>query len=500
MDRRKWIKRAAIGSVLLGGAGVYPFLEAKWCRLRRATVTLPNLPKPFEGTTVAFLSDVHHGPFVPRSYVRSIVEMTNALKADFVLLGGDYCHRGPRFIAPVLEELGKLKAPMGRFAVLGNHDHWDGPRESIDGLEAAGIPLLRNRGVWIEKGLARLRIGGVGDLWCDKVDVASAVGDATVDDAVLLLSHNPDVAETLTDPRVGLMLSGHTHGGQVIVPFYGAPFVALGLRPEVSPRADPRAGVQRLHQPGCRHRRASSPPVLPPRGRPAHADRSGRRVKSTMGRPKKSTSRYRTVADLLHQLGDIPPDRVRLDPPPGKATERHLIAADDRKDILCELVDGVLVEKAAGCPEALVVTEFACHLGLFIKQGRLGIVTGVNGPFRLRPGLVLSPSLSFITWARLPGRKIPRESIPTLAPDLVVEVLREANTRGEIKRKLREYFDAGVRLVWLIDPRTRTAVVHTSPKASTKLGQGQSLDGGDVLPGFALPLAELFECLDRRDD
>ena len=223
MNRRKWIKRAAIGSVLLGGA--YPFLEAKWCRLRRATVALPNLGRPFEGTTIAFLSDVHHGPFVPRGYVRSIVEMTNALKPDLVMLGGDYCYRGARFIAPALEELGELEAPMGRFAVLGNHDHWDGLRQSIDGLKAAGIPLLRNEGTWVEKGPARLRIGGVGDLWCDRQDVDAALGDATARDAVVLLSHNPDVAETLRDPRVGLMLSGHTHGGQVILPFFGAPIV-----------------------------------------------------------------------------------------------------------------------------------------------------------------------------------------------------------------------------------------------------------------------------------
>jgi predicted MPP superfamily phosphohydrolase len=223
MNRRKWIKRAAIGSLVVGG--IYPLLEAKWCRLRRVTANLPNLPKPFEGTTVAFLSDIHHGPFVPRSYVRSIVEMTNALKPDLVLLGGDYCYRGPKYIAPALEDLSKLEARMGRFAVLGNHDHWDGLRQSIDGLEEAGIPLLRNSGIWLERGLARLRIGGVGDLWCDKQDVDAALGDATTRDAVLLLSHNPDVAETLRDPRVGLMMSGHTHGGQVILPFLGAPIV-----------------------------------------------------------------------------------------------------------------------------------------------------------------------------------------------------------------------------------------------------------------------------------
>ncbi len=227
MDRRRFLKRAAIGSAgaILAG-GVYPFLEAKWTRLTRVTVALPNLPAPFEGTTAAFLSDVHHGPYVPRSYVRDVVAMTNSLNPDVVLLGGDYCHDGTRFVAPALEDLGKLRAPMGRFAVLGNHDHWDGLAESIAGLDRAGIPLLRNTGVWLEKGGRRLRVAGVGDLWTDELDVAHAVGDEANDrDAVVLLSHNPDLAETIRDPRVGLILSGHTHGGQVVVPGYGAPIV-----------------------------------------------------------------------------------------------------------------------------------------------------------------------------------------------------------------------------------------------------------------------------------
>lgn len=223
MTRRQWIKRAAIGSVALGGA--YPLLEAKWCRLRRQAVALPNLPAAFEGTTVAFLSDIHHGPFVPRAYVRSVVAMTNALKPDLVLLGGDFTHHGNRYVAPVHEDLAGLKARIGRFAVLGNHDYWDGFEESVAGLVAGGITYLRNSGEWVERGGARLRIGGVADLWCDAPDVAGALGDATDRDATLVLSHNPDVAETLRDPRVGLMLSGHTHGGQVVVPLYGAPRV-----------------------------------------------------------------------------------------------------------------------------------------------------------------------------------------------------------------------------------------------------------------------------------
>src|SRR4051794_38831096 len=116
MNRRWWIKRAAIGSV--AAAGAYPFLEAKWCRVTRATVNLPRLPRPFEGTTVAFLSDVHHGRFVPRAYVRSVVAMTNALKPDIVALGGDYSYHGAHYLAPAMEDLGGLRARLGRFAVL----------------------------------------------------------------------------------------------------------------------------------------------------------------------------------------------------------------------------------------------------------------------------------------------------------------------------------------------------------------------------------------------
>ena len=224
MTRRQLVKRAVVTSVVLGGA--YPLLEAKWCRLTRQTVTIPHLPAAFDGTTVAYLADIHHGPFVPRAYVRSVVAMTNSLNPDLVLLGGDYTHAGSRYVAPVHEDLARLRGRLGRFAVLGNHDRWDGLQASMAGLAAARIPLLRNAGTWVEKGGSRLRIAGVGDLWTDRVDVARAIGPETTDrDAVILLSHNPDVAEHAEDRRIGLMLSGHTHGGQVVVPGYGAPIV-----------------------------------------------------------------------------------------------------------------------------------------------------------------------------------------------------------------------------------------------------------------------------------
>lgn len=226
MNRRKLAKRAALalGGMALLGVG-YPLLEAKWCQVARQTIKVPNLPREFQGKTVAFLTDVHHGPFVPRAYIRSVVEMTNALRPDIVALGGDYVHRDRKYISPCFAELGRLRAPLGRFAVLGNHDHWEGANETRAALAEAGVTDLTNTGAWIDQGLRRLRIGGLGDLWEDRQDLVSAIGDATRDDALILLSHNPDVVETLTDRRIGLVLSGHTHGGQVVLPGYGAPRV-----------------------------------------------------------------------------------------------------------------------------------------------------------------------------------------------------------------------------------------------------------------------------------
>jgi len=204
---------------------IYPFLEAKWCRLQRETIALPNLPLPFRGITVALLADVHHGPFVPLVYIRRIVAMTNALKPDITVLAGDYVYQHEKYIAPGIEELGKLEAKLGRFAVRGNHDNRSYEVFSRRALADAKLPDLNNRGIWLERGSGRLRICGVGDLWTDRQDLGAALGDATERDAVLLLSHNPDFVETIRDPRVGLVLSGHTHGGQVIVPGFGAPIV-----------------------------------------------------------------------------------------------------------------------------------------------------------------------------------------------------------------------------------------------------------------------------------
>ncbi|MFN0056757.1 MAG: Uma2 family endonuclease [Planctomycetales bacterium] len=203
-----------------------------------------------------------------------------------------------------------------------------------------------------------------------------------------------------------------------------------------------------------------------------------------------------TLADLLDALGDISPGRVRLHPPPGAATETDVTDIRDDERRLYELVDGVLVEKVKGFRESIVACVLIQRLGSFVKEHDLGVVTGEAGMLRLARGLVRIPDVSFIAWSRFSDRRIPDEPIPNLAPDLSVEILSAGNTPREIKRKLTEYFDAGVRLAWIIDPGSKSAEAYTSPTAFTRVTGADALSGRDVAPGFQIPLAELFADLD----
>jgi Uma2 family endonuclease len=206
----------------------------------------------------------------------------------------------------------------------------------------------------------------------------------------------------------------------------------------------------------------------------------------------------RTVADLLACLGDVPAERVLIDPALGTATEQDVIAVEAQTGRLCELVDGVLVEKAVGYDESRLAVELMLFLGEYLRHNDLGALAGEAGTLRLRPGLVRIPDVSFVVWQRMPPPDAPRKAIPDLAPDLAVEVLSESNTPKEMQRKLREYFDAGASLVWYIDGRARTVTVYTAPDQFTVLDESATLDGGDLLPGFALPLRELFARASRR--
>ncbi len=205
-----------------------------------------------------------------------------------------------------------------------------------------------------------------------------------------------------------------------------------------------------------------------------------------------------TLADLLERLGGLPLDRIRFRPYPGTATEQDVLEAEERDNRLCELVDGVLVEKAMGYREAILAVALARLLADFVVPRNLGHVTGADGMLRLFPGLVRIPDVAFASWDAFPDGRLPADPIPDLAPDLAVEVLSRSNTAREMQRKLREYFEAGVKLVWLVNPEPRTVAVYTSPDECAVFSEGQSLDAGAVLPGFVVPLRELFSELDRQ--
>jgi Uma2 family endonuclease len=202
------------------------------------------------------------------------------------------------------------------------------------------------------------------------------------------------------------------------------------------------------------------------------------------------------VADLASRFGPMPLHRIRFAPFPGTATEQDVIDLHEREGRLFELVDGILVEKAMGFRESSLACVLIRLLGNFVAGRKLGTVSGEAGMMRLFRGLVRIPDVAFISWDRLPNRQLPRAPIPNLAPDLAVEVLSESKTAAEMDRKLHDYFRAGTRLVWFVDPEKRTVTVYAAPDQSTVLHADQTLDGGAVLPGFSLPLGQVFAELD----
>jgi Uma2 family endonuclease len=209
---------------------------------------------------------------------------------------------------------------------------------------------------------------------------------------------------------------------------------------------------------------------------------------------------FKNGAELIARLGDVPPERIMIAPvPPGRATEADVLAIHRRSGRLFELVEGTLVEKPMGYRESLLAGAILALLRAFLIPRGLGMVTGPGGPMRLFPGLVRLPDVAFVAWTTVPGRRAPEEPIPDLAPDLAVEVLSASNTEQEMALKRGAYFNAGVRLVWIIDPSDRTARVYAGPDRVVELDASGTLDGGDVLPGFVLPLGELFAELDHGE-
>lgn len=196
-------------------------------RLVQKEILLRRWPSRLDGFTIALLSDFHYDPYFSVHAIRSAVEIVNGLRPDLVALTGDFVSvplfgdraRAATMAEPCAQILRKLVAPHGIWAVLGNHDAFADPARISDVLRGVGIPVLSNRSVPIEKDGARFWLGGIDDALGGTPDVPAVLHGAPSGEAVVLMAHEPDYADVVAGYPVDLQLSGHTHGGQVRLPF-----------------------------------------------------------------------------------------------------------------------------------------------------------------------------------------------------------------------------------------------------------------------------------------
>ena len=204
------------------------FIEPYLIEVKEVSLVSPDIPHSFDGKRIVFVSDIHNGAYFSRERVADLVSQINGLKPDMVILGGDYAARDSPNTSVCFEELRKLQAPLGKYGVLGNHDYWAGGVEALQAMNGAGITPLDNSGLWIYSGSERIRLGGVADFWQGKPNPLPTINGANLSDYVILVSHNPDYAEELETSRIDIVLSGHTHGGQVSLFGLWVPYMPSG--------------------------------------------------------------------------------------------------------------------------------------------------------------------------------------------------------------------------------------------------------------------------------
>ena len=198
-----------------------------------------------------------------------------------------------------------------------------------------------------------------------------------------------------------------------------------------------------------------------------------------------------TVAELAQRFGSLPPHRIRTDVPPGTATEDDVTRLRRDTGVLCELIDGVLVEKAVSEETSGIAIEIAALLREVVKPRKLGWLLGADGFARLFGGQLRAPDVSFVRRDQRPQGLVSR-GYADGAPALAVEVVSPSNTLEEMEQKRNEYFAAGAELVWIVLPVTQTVEVWTSPQTCTTLRREDQLTGGDLLSGFAVTVGDIF--------
>ncbi len=241
--RREFIVNGARAAVLLViGKGAYNATDYN-LRLETPQIRIPGLPAPFKGLRIAQLTDLHSSFIVSAGLLSSAARLVMKERPDVICLTGDFVTGQTKFLSGSIGDFNEkhlekcaaaledLSAPMGIYGVLGNHDFWSGKPavEAItEGLSRRlGVVWLRNRGVRLTKGGAGIDLLGVDDYWETSSSVAAALKGGDEDGVRILLSHNPDINELieLERHRIDLVISGHTHGGQIVAPIFGAPFM-----------------------------------------------------------------------------------------------------------------------------------------------------------------------------------------------------------------------------------------------------------------------------------
>ena len=199
------------------------------------------------------------------------------------------------------------------------------------------------------------------------------------------------------------------------------------------------------------------------------------------------------LADILAPVGDIPLDRILWDPLPGTATEADMIRlVDGDSKVLVELIDGILVEKPMSKLASYLTATLMAILVRFVRKQNLGLVGTPDLMMRVSKHRIRLPDISYTCWERQLLLDDDTSGIIPFAPDLAVEVLSPSNTRAEMRKKVQEYFAGGSQSVWIVNAEQQFVDVFTSPTDSLRLGNTDTVTGGDVLPGFELPLSELF--------
>ncbi|GAB4317111.1 MAG: hypothetical protein Kow0019_18060 [Methanobacteriaceae archaeon] len=211
------MKRICIFTIILGVIIIgYMFLEPYWIETKEVVLESEQVPTEFDGKKIVYLTDIHAGPFYSQGRIDKVVEQVKAMKPDLILLGGDYVDRQENYIEPVFNSLEKLKAPLGVYGVLGNND----PQYfTLKRFDESPITYIGNKGEWIEINGSKIRICGVGDYNNGYQYPKMALGDSKPEDFVIFLTHNPDYFPQINQKMVDLVLTGHTHGGQVT--FFG---------------------------------------------------------------------------------------------------------------------------------------------------------------------------------------------------------------------------------------------------------------------------------------